>query len=119
MAPKYHCFLNYSRLYGVPGIPSKEEENALTNAAFEAFQGARQIEILPSGTEVEIATFWRRIPHYEDIMKEQRGAFMHRIAGLPYQVVLTERGVMGDPYDVSGTPVRVAILIIHLEYRKP
>ena len=33
MAPKYHCFQNYSRLYGVPGIPSEEEENALANAA--------------------------------------------------------------------------------------
>ena len=52
MAPKYHCFRNYSRLYGVPGIPSEEEENALTNAAFEAFQGARQIEIRPSGSVV-------------------------------------------------------------------
>ena len=119
MAPKYHCFRNYSRLYGVPGIPSEEEENALTDAAFEAFQGARQIEIRPSGTVVEIATFWRRIPHYEDIMKEQREDFMRRIASLPYQVVLVGRSVMRDPYDVSGTPDRVCILVIHLEYRKP
>ena len=103
----------------MPGIPSKEEENALTDAAFEAFQGARQIEIRPSGTVVEIATFWRRIPHYEDIMKEQREDFMRRITSLPYQVILAGRSVMRDPYDVSGTPVRVAILIIHLEYRKP
>ena len=119
MAPKYHCFRNYSRLYGVPGIPSEEEENALTNAAFEAFQGARQIEIRPSGTVVEIAMFWRRTPHYEDTMKEQREDFMRRIAGLPYQVILAGRSIMRDPYDVSGTPDRVAILIIHLEYRKP
>ena len=119
MATKYHCFRNYSRLYGVPGIPSEEEENALTNAAFEAFQGARQIEIRPSGTVVEIAMFWRRAPRYEDIMKEQREDFMRRIAGLPYQVVLTGRSIMRDPYDVSGTPGRVAILIMHLEYRKP
>ena len=119
MAPKYHCFRNYSRLYGVPGIPSEEEENALTNAAFEAFQGARQIEIRPSGTVVEIATFWRRIPRYENVMKEQCEDFMRCIAGLPYQVVLTGRSIMRDPYDVSGTPDRVCVLIIHLEYRKP
>ena len=119
MAPKYHCFRNYSRLYNVPGIPSEEEENALTDAAFEAFQGARQIEIHPSGTVVEIATFWRRIPHYEDVMKEQREDFMRRIAGLPYQVVLTGRSIMRAPYGAPGTPARVAILIIQLEYRKP
>ena len=119
MAPKYHCFRNYSRLYNVPGIPSEEEENALTDAAFEAFQGARQIEIRPSGTVVEIATFWRRIPHYEDIMKEQREDFMRRIARLPYQVILAGRSVTRDPYDVSGTPDRVCILVIQLEYRKP
>ena len=119
MAPKYHCFQNYSRLYGVPGIPSEEEENALTNAAFEAFQGARQIEIRPSGTVVEIATFWRRAPRYEDIMKEQREDFMRRITSLPYQVILAGRSVMPDPYDVSGTPDRVCILVIQLEYRKP
>ena len=119
MAPKYHCFRNYSRLYNVPGIPSEEEENALTDAAFEAFQGARQIEIRPSGTIVEIAMFWSRTPHYEDIMKEQREDFMRRVARLPYQVILAGRSVTRDPYDVSGTPDRVCILIIHLEYRKP
>ena len=120
MAPKYHCFQNYSRLYNVPGIPSEEEENALTNAAFEAFQGARQIEIPPpSGTVVEIATFWRRTPHYENVMKEQREDFMRRIAGLPFRVILAGRSVMRDPYDVSGTPDRVCILAIQLEYRKP
>ena len=117
MALRYHCFRNYSRLYNVPGIPSEEEENALTNAAFEAFQGARQIEIRPSGTVVEIAMFWRRTPHYANVMKEQREDFMRRIAGLSYQVVLTGRSVMRDPY-VSGTPDRVAILTIQLEYRK-
>ena len=119
MAPKYHCFRNYSRLYNVPGIPSEEEENALTDAAFEAFQGARQIEIRPSGTVVEIATFWRRIPHYEDIMKEQREDFMRRIAGLPFCVIRAGRSIMKDPYGAPGTPVRVCILVIQLEYRKP
>ena len=119
MAPKYHCFRNYSRLYNVPGIPSEEEENALTDAAFAAFQGARQIEIRPSGTIVEIAMFWSRTPHYEDIMKEQREDFMRRIAGLPYQMVLTGRSIMRDPYGAPGTPDRVCILIIQLEYRKP
>ena len=74
MAPKYHCFRNYSRLYGVPGIPSREE---------------------------------------------QREDFMRRIAGLPYQVVFTGRSIMRDPYDVSGTPDRVCILVIQMEYRKP
>lgn len=103
----------------MPGIPSEEEENALTDAAFEAFQGARQIEIRPSGTVVEIATFWRRIPHYENVMKEQREDFMRRIAGLPYQVVLAGRSIMKDPYGAPGTPVRVCIQVIHLEYRKP
>ena len=103
----------------MPGIPSEEEENALTDAAFEAFQGARQIEIRPSGTVVEIATFWRRIPHYENVMKEQREDFMRRIAGLPYQVVLAGRSIMKDPYGAPGTPVRVCILVIQLEYRKP
>ena len=119
MAPKYHSFRNYSRLYGVPGIPSREEEDAQTNAAFEAFQGARGIEIRPSGTVVEIATFWRRTPHYENVMKEQREDFMRRITSLPYQVILAGRSVTRDPYDVSGTPDRVCVLIIHLEYRKP
>lgn len=118
MAPKYHCFRNYSRLYGVPGIPSREEEDALANAAFEAFQGAREIEIRPSGTIVEIAMFWRRTPRYEDTMKGQREDFMRRIAGLPYQVVLVGRSAMRDPYDASGTPDRVCILVIHLEYQK-
>ena len=54
MTPKYHWFQNYSRLYGVLGIPSEEEENALTNAAFEAFQSAREIEIRPSGAVVAV-----------------------------------------------------------------
>ena len=103
----------------MPGIPSEEEENALTDAAFEAFQGARQIEIRPSGTIVVIAMFWSRTPHYEDIMKEQREDFMRRIAGLPYQVVLAGRSIMKDPCGAPGTPVCVAILIIQLEYRKP
>ena len=118
MATKYHCFRNYSRLYNVPGIPSEEEENALTDAAFEAFQGARQSEIRPSGTVVEIAMFWRRTPHYENVMKEQREDFMRRIAGLPFRVILAGRSVMRDPYDVAGTPDRGCILVIHLEYRK-
>ena len=119
MAPKYHCFRNYSRLYNVPGIPSGEEGHALTDAAFEAFQGARQIEIRPSGTVVEIAMFWRRIPHYEDIMQEQREDFMRRFAGLPYQVVLAGRSIMRDPYGAPDTPDRVCTLVIQLEYRKP
>ena len=118
MASKYHCFRNYSRLYGVPGIPSREEENALTNAAFEAFQSAREIEIRPSGTVVEIAMIWRRAPRYEDTMKEQCEDFMRRIAGLPFRVILAGRSVTRDPYDVSGTPDRVCILVIQLEYRK-
>ena len=83
------------------------------------FRAHGRLRSAPSGTVVEIATFWRRIPHYEDIMKEQREDFMRRIAGLPYQVVLTGRSIMRDPYGAPGTPVRVAILIIHLEYRKP
>ena len=103
----------------MPGIPSEEEENALTNAAFEAFQGAWQIEIRPSGTVVEIATFWRRTPHYEDTMKEQREDFMRRITGLPFRVILAGRSVMRDPHDVSGTPDRVCTLVIQLEYKKP
>ena len=44
---------------------------------------------------------------------------MRRIAGLPYQVVFTGRSIMRDPYDVSGTPDRVCILVIQMEYRKP
>ena len=119
MAPKYHCFQNYSRLYNVPGIPSEEEENALTDAAFEAFQGARQIEIRPSGTVVEIATFWRRTPHYENVMKEQREDFMRRITSLPYQVILAGRSIMRDPYGAPGTPVLICMMGIKLEYRKP
>ena len=119
MAPRIMRFDNISRRPGVPGFPSREEENAMVDAAFEAFQGARQIEIRPSGTVVEIAMFWRRTPHYENVMKEQREDFMRRIAGLPYQVVLTGRSIMRDPYGAPGTPVRVAILVIQLEYRKP
>ena len=112
-------FDNISRRPGVPGIPSREEENAMVDAVLEAFQGAWQITIQPAGTVVEIAMIWHMAPRYEDIMKEQREDFMRRIAGLPYQVVLAGRSVMRDPYDMSGTPNHVAILIIHLEYRKP
>lgn len=119
MAPKYHCFQNYSRLYGVPGIPSEEEENALANAAFEAFRGSREIEIRPDGTMVDIAMIWRRAPHYEDTMKEQREDFMRRITSLPYQVISLGKRITRDPYGMPGTPVRVCILAIHLEYRKP
>ena len=90
-------FDNISRRPGVPGIPSREEENAM----------------------VEIAMIWRRAPRYEDTMKEQREDFMRRIAGLPFRVILAGRSVMRDPYDVSGTPDRVCILVIHMEYRKP
>ena len=118
MAPKYHCFRNYSRLYGVPGIPSEEEENALTNAAFEAFQGAREIEIRPSGTVVEIATFWRRTPHYENVMKEQREDFMRRITSLLYQVISLGKRITRDPYGMPGTPVRVCVMFMTMEYRK-
>ena len=42
-----------------------------------------------------------------------------RRPGLPFRVILAGRSVMRDPYDVSGTPDRVCILVIHLEYRKP
>ena len=44
---------------------------------------------------------------------------MRRITSLPYQVIFAGRSVMRDPYDASGTPDRVCILVIHLEYRKP
>ena len=91
----------------------------MVDAVLEAFQGAWQITIHPAGTVVEIAMIWRRAPHYEDTMKEQREDFMRRIAGLPYQVALTGRSIMRDPYDASGTPDRVCILAIQLEYRKP
>lgn len=83
------------------------------------FRGAREIEIRPSGTVVEIATFWRRTPHYEDTMKEQHEDFMRRIAGLPFRVILAGRSIMRDPYGAPGTPDRVCILVIQLEYRKP
>ena len=112
-------FDNISRRPGVPGIPSREEENAMVDAVLEAFQGAWQITIQPAGTVVEIAMIWRRAPHYEDTMKEQREDFMRRITSLPYQVILAGRSVMRDPYDASGTPDRVYILVIQLEYRKP
>ena len=102
----------------MPGIPSEEEENALTNAAFEAFQGARQIEIRPSGTVVEIATFWRRTPHYENVMKEQREDFMRRITSLPYQVISLGKRITRDPYGMPGTPVRVCVMFMTMEYRK-
>lgn len=112
-------FDNISRRPGVPGIPSREEENAMADAVLEAFQGAWQITIRPAGTVVEIAMIWRRAPHYEDTMKEQREDFMRRIAGLPFRVILAGRSIMRDPYGVPGTPDRVCILVIHLEYRKP
>ena len=112
-------FDNISRRPGVPGIPSREEENAMVDAVLEAFQGAWQITIHPAGTVVEIAMIWRRAPYYEDTMKEQCEDFMRRIAALPFRVILAGRSVMRDPYDVSGTPDRVCILVIQLEYRKP
>lgn len=100
-------------------MPSEEEENALANAAFEAFQGAREIEIRPAGTVVEIAMIWRRAPRYEDTMKERCEDFTRRITSLPFRVILAGRSIMRDPYGVPGTPDRVCILVIHLEYRKP
>ena len=120
MAPRIMRFDNISRRPGVPGIPSREEENAMVDAVLEAFRGAREIEIRPSGTVVEIAMIWRRAPHYEDTMKEQREDFMRRIARLPFRVILAGRSViMRDPYGVPGTPDRICILVIHMEYRKP
>ena len=91
----------------------------MVDAVLEAFQGAWQITIQPAGTVVEIAMIWRRAPHYEDTMKEQREDFMRRIASLPYQVISLGKCIMRDPYGMPGTPVRVCILVIHLEYRKP
>ena len=88
----------------------------MVDAVLEAFQGAWQITIQPAGTVVEIAMIWRRAPRYEDTMKEH---FMRRIAGLPFRVILAGRSIMRDPYGVPGTPDRVCILVIHLEYRKP
>ena len=118
MTPKYHCFQNYSRLYGVPGLPSEEEENALANAAFEAFRGSREIEIRPAGTMVDIAMIWRRAPHYEDTMKEQCEDFMRRITSLPYQVISLGKRITRDPYGMPGTPVRVCVMFMTMEYRK-
>ena len=43
---------------------------------------------------------------------------MRRIAGLPYQVVLTGRSIMRDPYGAPGTPVRVCVMFMTMEYRK-
>ena len=111
-------FDNISRRLGVPGIPSREEENAVVDAVLEAFQGAWQITIHPAGTVVEIAMIWRRAPRYEDTMKEQREDFMRRIAGLPFRVIFAGRSVTRDPYGVPGTPDRVRILVTHMEYRK-
>ena len=91
----------------------------MVDAVLEAFQGAWQITIQPAGTVVEIAMIWRRAPRYEDTMKEQREDFMRRIASLPYQVISLGKCIMRDPYGMPGTPVRVCILVIHLEYRKP
>ena len=91
----------------------------MVEAVLEAFQGAWQITIHPAGTVVEIAMIWRRAPRYEDTMKEQREDFMRRSAGLPSRVIVAGRSVMRDPYDVSGTPDRVCILVFHLGYRTP
>ena len=90
----------------------------MVDAVLEAFQGAWQITIQPAGTVVEIAMIYRA-PRYEDTMEKQREDFMRRIAGLPFRVILAGRSVMRDPYDVSGTPDHVCILVIQLEYRKP
>lgn len=91
----------------------------MVDAVLEAFQGAWQVTIRPAGTMVDIAMIWRRAPRYEDTMKEQREDFMRRIAGLPFRVILAGRSVMRDPYDVSGTPVRVCVMFMTMEYRKP
>ena len=40
---------------------------------------------------------------------------MRRIAGLPYQVVLTGRSIMRDPYGAPGTPVRVCVMFMTME----
>ena len=90
----------------------------MVDAVLEAFQGAWQITIRPAGTAVEIAMIWRRAPRYENTMKEQREDFMRRIAGLPFRVILAGRSVTRDPYGVPGTPDRVCILVIHMEYWK-
>lgn len=91
----------------------------MANAVLEAFRGSREIEIRPAGTMVDIAMIWRRAPRYEDTMKEQCKDFMRRITSLPYQVISLGRRITRDPYGMPGTPVRVCILVIHLEYRKP
>ena len=91
----------------------------MVDVVLEAFQGAWQITIHPAGTVVEIAMIWRRAPRYEDTMKEQREDFMRRIISLPYQVISLGKRITRDPYGMPGTPVRVCILVIHLEYRKP
>ena len=112
-------FDNIFRRPGVPGIPSREEENAMVDAVLEAFQGAWQITIHPAGTVVEIAMIWRRAPHYEDTMKEQREDFMRRITSLPYQVISLGKRITRDPYGMPGTPVRVCVMFMTMEYRKP
>ena len=91
----------------------------MVDAVLEAFRGSREIEIRPAGTMVDIAMIWRRAPRYEDTMKEQREDFMRRIISLPYQVISLGKRITRDPYGMPGTPVRVCILVIHLEYRKP
>lgn len=111
-------FDNISRRYGVPGIPSREEENAMVDAVLEAFQGAWQITIQPAGTVVEIAMIWRRAPHYEDAMKEQCEDFMRRITSPPYQVISLGKCITRDPYGMPGTPVRVCVMFMTMEYRK-
>ena len=91
----------------------------MVDVVLEAFRGAWQITIHPAGTVVEIAMIWRRAPHYEDTMKEQREDFMRRITSLPYQVISLGKRITRGPYGMPGTPVRVCVMFMTMEYRKP
>ena len=90
----------------------------MVDAVLEAFQGAWQITIQPAGTVVEIAMIWRRAPRYEDTMKEQREDFMRRITSLPYHVISLGKRITRDSYGMPGTPVRVCMMFMTMEYRK-
>ena len=57
-------------------------------------------------------------PRAHPCSKEQREDFMRRITSLLYQVISLGKRITRDPYGMPGTPVRVCVMFMTMEYRK-